>query len=241
MPASGNMRPTEEVIGGTMIKVAGKPVDVDPWVEVPLDDAPPWWCLPGDGGRIVVRGYDQYWFSQRPIAGSQRWALDIARVPVTTSTATSLPGPGGPVYPGDSIVYFGVTAGHAAPWAWFPQRVIRVFRENAGRATVWSLIDLDPQCGKDEAQETFQRAVAKSARAAHPVRGQSRRALVNLLRLAVECPGCGARGRPLVPDPRGPHEGHLRFITPANSQAYECLACRDVWAVSSGGEVLRIT
>ena len=220
-----------------MIKLTGKPEDVSQWVELPLEAAPPWWCLPGDGGRIIVRGYDPYWYEQRPLAGSRRWALDIARVPVTTSTATSLPGPSGPVYPGDSIVYFGAIEDHPRPWAWFPQRVIRVFREHGGRATVWSLIDLDPQRNQDEDQQTYQRAVAKGARAAHPVRGQSRRALLNAIRLAVECPHCGAHGRPLLTEPHGPHEGRLKFIIPASTQAYECLACRRVWATDTTGDV----
>ena len=220
-----------------MIELTGKPVDISRWVEPPLEDAPPWWCLPGDGGRIIVRGYNPYWFSARPIAGSRRWALDIARVPVTAAAARPLPGPGGPVYPGDSVIYYGESQEHETPWAWFPQRVIRVSREQGGRVTVWSLTDLDPQRERDEDQEPYQRAVTKCARAAHPVRGQTRRALLNLVRMAVECPRCGARGRPLLPEPRGPHEGHLKFIIPASSQAYECLACRRVWSTDTKGDV----
>jgi len=59
-------------------------------------------------------------------------------------SAASLPGTGGEVFPGDSLIYYGSADARTTPWSWFPQRVIRVLRDAAGRATVWSLIDLNP-------------------------------------------------------------------------------------------------
>lgn len=227
-----------------MIKLTGKPEDVSQWVELPLEAAPPWWCLPGDGGRIIVRGYDPYWYEQRPLAGSRRWALDIARVPVASATATSLPGPGGPVYPGDCVIYFGTIEGHPEPWAWYPQRVIRVFREQGGRATVWSLIDMDPQRQEDEDQDEFQSSIASLARHAGPLHSDIRRTVLNTLDLAIECPFCGGHGRPLVfgltANSLGPHAGLSGCVIPAASRGYECPSCQAVWATSSKGRVSRI-
>ena len=214
-------------------------IDPSPWVELPLENAPPWWCLPGAGGRIIVRGYDDGPSSSKwnPVPGSRRWSVLTTLVPDAQHAAGTPVGISGPIYPGDCVIFFN-SRGEMSPM--LPVRVLDIQSADEEWCSVLSLYDGDLEARFVDS-DAYYWSVKELSESVLPLRGDDRRRVLNTIQWAIECPNCGAMGRVLFDGPTStqvaPHAGANTLVLPAASQGYECLVCGSVWAVGASGAI----
>lgn len=209
-----------------------------------IDPLPDWahssWCLPGYAGTVVIRGYDTYksTLEDLDIDGvSDRWGLDETRIPTTAETAANVHGPCGEITVGDCVVFVGIAEGSNDPIVWFPQRIVAVDRPRAGWQRVWAVRDME---ANDEGPIIEPAALGKDITIAEPLRGDTRRRVLEHFSLNVECPLCAGRGGVIEYDhnrvPIAPDE----FTDPRprgdGDPTYACY-CGASWTVNPDGTV----
>ena len=221
-----------------MGRVRTTPVDVSEWIEPVLEGAPVSWCLPAYGGRVVVRGYDTYRSDLAPMAGSSRWMVDCTFVPLTAQVANGS-GPHGTVFPGDCVIFFGGDSERPEAHLWYPQRVIHTETGRTGWQKVWAVRDTSEV--PESLTERQSGALPRWMRTTKPLHGEDRRRALEMFWLNVDCPVCGARGRPIMygmpPGPPGPHVAVGGCTVDADNPDYAC-HCGARWRVRRDGEVV---
>ena len=206
------------------------------WIEPIPRWAGPDWCLPAVGGRVVIRGYDTSRSSLTELEWP--WALDETLVPLSAATASRTDGPGGEVHPGDCVVFIGMGEQWAAPIVWFPQRVIHVAAGPVGWQRVWAIRDIRVEAGSGDAVSPTlipRRLLRESA-----LHGDSRRRVLELFGLNVECPSCGSHGEhiyygPIV-DPMPPSIMYGGGNRREGDHTYGC-HCTARWTVARDGSL----
>lgn len=221
-----------------MTTQVSEPVDCSRWIDLPPEHSPKSTCLPAYGGRVIVRGYDPDRWDLFRIRGSQRWHLDVSLVPATDTTAMRTHGPAGPVYSGDCVIYADISIDDPPMPDWFfPQRVIHVEPGPRGWHRVFTLRDFetDDDCWRVPTD------LAKHMRGPDPLHGPLRRAALEVFRLNVDCPVCGARGVPIMygmpAGPPGPHVAIGGCLVDPRNPNYEC-RCGAEWRVGRDGHLV---
>ena len=212
--------------------------DLGRWCEVIPENAPASMCLPAWGGRVLVRGYDTSLSSFAPVSTSVRWIIETTMVPV--EDRPDVEGPGGIVFPGDCIVFFGtgMAAEEREPELWHPQRVLRVEQLAHGWQRVWTLADARV---RDEPSYLHHSELPKEIFVGTALQGNWRDFVLDIFQLAIECSECGSYGKPMVyglpddePQVRNPHV--IAGGTHANPDdpGYEC-SCGATWRINADG------
>lgn len=225
-----------------MTTQVSEPVDCSRWIDLPPEHSPRSTCLPGYGGRVIVRGYDPDRWDLLRITGSQRWQLDVCLIPATDTAAKRTAGPGGSVFPGDCVIF--VDAWDDEPDAqgwWFPQRVLHVEPGHRGWQRVLCLRDMDvDREGVDDPEREWplNLDLARLMNTPALLLGDLRRAALEVFRLNVDCPVCGARGVPIMwgmpPGPPGPHVATGGCLVDPRNPNYEC-RCGASWRIDMDG------
>lgn len=222
-----------------MAHARSTPVDVSGWIESIPEAAPVSWCLPAYGGRVVVRGYDTYRSDLSPLSGSSRWMLDSTFVPLTVPMSERADGPHGTVFPGDCVIFFGGDSERPESHLWYPQRVIHTEAGRSGWQRVWAIRDTSevPESLTDRSST----ALPRWMRISQPLHGDRRRMALELFGLNVDCPVCGARGRPIMygmpPGPPGPHIAIGGCLVDADNPSCSC-HCGAHWRIGHDGDVV---
>lgn len=169
--------------------------DLGRWCEVIPETAPSSMCLPAWGGRVVVRGYDTALSSFAQVSTSVRWLIETTMVPL--EDRPDIEGPGGQVYPGDCIVFFGtgMAVEEKEPELWHPQRVLRVETLPRGWQRVWTLADASV---RDEPAYLHHSELPQELFVGAALQGNWRDFLLDAFQLAIECTECGGYGKPVV-------------------------------------------
>lgn len=209
---------------------------------MPSDAAPQSWCLPASGGRVVVRGYDDARDEVTSIAGTERWRLNESFIPTSSSAGEQANGPAGEVHPGDCVIFIGPGDSGGRALAWFPRRVIAIDAPNDGWQRVWTLWDDDVQDHGMFEHDHYQSVVAEVRAGSDPLLGRARVRVLDAAGLAVDCPRCGAVGRPImwglpVGDP-GVHVALGGCIVTEDQDMYTCERCSEAWRVTDDGAVI---
>jgi hypothetical protein len=229
--------------------------------ELPDEDSPPWVCLDNPGAPLVLRRYDPTSRTCDVIADHGRWVLESALVPRVPVGPRDLQlgwdVAVGDVQPGWCIVY-------AGDELWFPQRVLRVdvvddqwqrvwtlgdlftrnvwgddtsaYERDHGRETGWSYDEMRWPFWEDEVWETRGPWWPLQS---PPLSDNVRRFVLDKFDIAVECPDCGAFGRPIVygmvldPDPWVEVAG---CVITGDDPCYRC-DCGAGWSVTDQGRV----
>lgn len=225
--------------------MAPPPIDtLDRWMEQPPEDAPASWCLPGWGGPIKVRAFDQASCTFTPVRHSERWAIETCVVPLAPTDA--YPGPVGLLVAGDCVVFvndFGdVDDAHhgsqACVEAWMPQRILESIQMNEHSQIVVSVIDRHYGNPKPDHVELIEKRFLDEA----VLIKDKRRAVLERFMLNVDCPVCAARGRAIQYGmPIGPPLGDEQLggcTIEINDPDYICGRCEAGWKVNDDGALV---
>jgi len=212
--------------------------DVGRWSEPIPESAPTSICLPAWGGRVIVRGYETTSSAFAPMATSTRWIVETTMVPL--DDRPDIEGPGGPVYPGDCIVYFGTgtSIDEDEPELWHPQRVLKVDALPQGWQRVWTLSDATT---RDEPSYLHHSELPQEIFVGTALHGNWRDFILDAFQLAIECTECGGYGKSIV---YGSLDDEMTELSPhviaggnevsAIDAAYQC-TCGASWRISAEG------
>lgn len=210
--------------------------DLGRWCEAIPEKAPTSMCLPAWGGRVVVRGYDTALSSFAPVSTSIRWIIETTMVPL--EDRPDVEGPGGVVFPGDCIVFFGTgtSAEEREPELWHPQRVLRVESLAHGWQRVWTLADASV---RDEPAYLHHTELPKEIFVGTALQGNWRDFVLDSFQLAIECFECGGYGKPVVyglvdEESDNPHVIAGGTHANADDPGYQC-ACGAQWRINADG------
>lgn len=244
----------DEVVGRRRPAPRGTADAVAKWLEWAAElpsGAPVSICLPAYAGRVVVRTYEPYTCEFVELPRSDRWAIETALVPLTADVAAGH-SEFGPVHPGDAVVYVGQSDGETEDAAWFPQRVLAT--EPSIRPGFQHVITLADLTVRDDGFSASGRwragwfddvdlsSLFIGGFGSEPLAGATRRLVLELFDLNVDCAHCGARGDRIMwgmpAGPPGPHDIVGGCVVSAGDPQYACRSCGAEWRVSAGGELL---
>ena len=220
-----------------MVTRVPKPCDITQWIEPIPRFARAGGCLPAFGGRVLIRGYDTYRSRLMGLEDS-RWGLDETLVPLAPATAARTDGPAGRLYPGDCVIFIGISSDSPTPLVWYPQRVIHVADGPANWQRVWTIRDFDRD--DDRSPDIEPGRIPRRLMSGEALHGNDRRAVLEWYGLNLECEHCGSHGGAIVfgplvdPMPDAPYGGESYRI---GDDTYWC-TCGSRWFVKDDGELV---
>jgi hypothetical protein len=201
-------------------------------------NAPPWVVVPPWPDRIVVTSYAPQ--SCTFTGFHQRWAVESLLIP-TLRQSRHQPRDLQPLHAGDVLATVGPATededAEGEPQVWHPQRVLRVQEAGTQHLRVWLLVDGEVR-NRRLALDDFPGPLSGNHFTNGIVEGGAMRLVLDAFDLAVDCPTCGNRGRPIMWGlPAAPPPSYVIVggcVIDHDPPAYQC-ACDTTWVITERG------